>query len=153
MAARETFSVFHYATDDLASGAAGDNTAVFIAPTKVQIVEVGVLITTNLVPGAASVSLIDFDITSASIGPTGAEVTAPTRGSSSATIVTSSSNVTHQDGKILSKQVDFTMEKGETLTCQVLGGTSGNGTPYIIYELVGQSTKEPGEQRSGVAAE
>lgn len=153
MAAHQDFQIFQYAADDLASAATGDNTAIFYAPCRIQVVEVGVHITTNLVPGGASVNLIDFDIVSASQGPTGAETVAPARGSAVTTIVTSSSNVTHQDGKVLSRQVDFTLEKGESLVCQVLGGTSGNGVPYIVYTTRGQNSKEAGEQRSGAAAE
>ena len=144
--------VFNYASDDL--GAAGDNTSVFFAPTRIQIVEVGVHITTDLVPGAASVEVAEFDITSASVGATGAETTAPTRAAASASLTSSSSNVTHQDGKVLSEKVDFTMEKGESLTCQITGSaTSGNGVPYILYRIAGQQLPEAGEQRGGEAAE
>jgi hypothetical protein len=143
---------FTFGTDDL--GASGDNTVVFRAASKIQIVEVGVHVTVDLVAGAADVTICEFDITSASLGVTASETTAPARAAASTSLVTPTTDVTIQDGKTISRQVDFTMEKGETLTCQMSGTpTSGTGFPYIIYRNAGQGQKEPGVQRSGVAVE
>lgn len=140
------------AGDDL--GSAGDNGTVFVACTRLQVVEAGVFVSTDLVTGGASADIVDFDITSASQGVTASEDTAPARGSSSATVEGPSTSVTVQDGKVLSLKTDFTMEKGETLTCEVTGdATSGSGQPYILYYCAGQLSKEDGEQRSGEAVE
>jgi hypothetical protein len=143
---------FTYATDDL--GAAGDNTAIFFASTRVQIVEVGIHITVDLVPGAADVTVCEFDITSASVGVTASETTAPTRAAAETELVSPTTNVTVQDGKVLSRKVDFTMQKGETLICQMSGTpTSGTGFPYIIYRMAGSTPKEVADQRSATAVE
>lgn len=133
--------------------AAADLSNVFFSYTPVDVVEFGLFITTDLVPGGVSVAVADLDITSASIGVTGAETSAPTRGAASVTLNTSSSNVTHQDGKILKMACDFTAEKGETITCQGLSVTSGAGRFYMLYRFRGQLDKEPGVQREAVAAE
>lgn len=134
--------------------AAADNTTIFVAGTRIQVVEVGMYVTTDIVAGAADVEVFEFDITSASLGVTASEVTAPTRGSYSARLITPTTSVTIQDGKIVSAKCDFTMEKGELLTAECSGtATSGNATPYILYRCAGQSAKEAGEQRSNSAVE
>ena len=134
--------------------AAGDLGNVFFCYAPVEVVEFGCFITTDLVPGGTSVAVADLDITTASVGVTGAETAAPARGSASVTLNTSSSNVTHQDGKILKMQCDFTAEKGDTITCQGLAVvSSGAGRFYMLYRLRGQLDKEPGVQREAVAAE
>ena len=134
--------------------AAADLGNVFFCFLPVQVVEFGCFITTNLVPGGTTVAVADLDITSASIGTTGSETTAPTRGSASVTLNTSSSNVTHQDGKVLNMQCDFTAEKGETITCQGLANvTSGAARFYMLYRVRGQSQKDAGVQREAEAAE
>jgi len=134
--------------------AAADASGIFIAPCRVQVVEVGMYVTTDIVAGAADVEVFEFDITSASLGPTAGETTAPTRGTYSARIITPTTSVTIQDGKIVSSKCDFTMEKGETLHAECSGtATSGNATCYILYRIAGQSAKEAGEQRSNSAVE
>lgn len=133
--------------------AAADLPNVFFCYAPIEVVEFGLFITTNLVPGGVSVAVADLDITSASVGVVGAETVAPARGSASVTLNTSSSNVTHQDGKILKMATDFTAEKAETITCQGLSVTSGAGRFYMLYRLRGQLDKEPGVQREAVAAE
>ena len=144
---------FNFATDDL--GAAGDNTIVFDAKMRIHVVEIGTTITTDLVPGAVTVDVYDVDITSVALGGvTGSRTTAPARGAASATLTTSSTDVTHEVGVVLTEKVDFTMEKGELLTVQMTGTpTSGNGVPYILYHFAGQSLVEAGEQRGAEAAE
>lgn len=133
--------------------AAGD-VGTFYAYQNIQVLEVGCFITTDLVPGGASVEVAEFDITSASVGIVGSEATAPTRAASSVSLTTSSTNATHQDGKILAEQCDFTVAKGETLTCQGLANvTSGAARFYMLYRPTGQSLSDAGVQRGAVAAE
>lgn len=137
--------------DDL--GASGDNTIVFICATKIHVVECGVYVSTDLVTGATSVAICNFVNTSASLGVTASEVTAP----ADTTILTlngPTTAVTVQDGKIISGKVDFVAEKGSIIKVTMSGTpTSGAGTPYILYREAGQSVKEAGEQREGEAVE
>ena len=153
MADVQALDRFVFATDDL--GASGDNSTVFTAYMPLQVVEVGIEITTDLVPGGTSVEVCEFDITvPATGGVTGSKSTGAARQASSFSLTTSSSNVTHEASTFLSEKCDFTMEKGDTLTVQMTGTpTSGNGEPYIIFRYRGQLAKEPVEQRGGEAAE
>jgi hypothetical protein len=133
--------------------AAEDMVDVFYAYVPIRVVEVGCFITTNIVPGGTSVEICEFDITSASVGVTGAEGTAPSRGSSTFSLTTSSTNVTHEDGKCLYERCDFTVGKGETLTAQTLSGaTSGAGQIYMLYQPLGQADKVANNQDGGTAA-
>ena len=142
---------FDFGADSDLSSAADVGT--FFAFMPIQVVEVGCFITTDLVPGGTSVEVCEFDITSASVGVTGAETTAPTRGSSSFSLTTSSSNVTHENGKCLYERCDFTVAKGETLIAQGLANvTSGAGRIYMLYRPMGQAATVANNQEGGVAA-
>ena len=133
--------------------AAADLANVFYAHVPIRVLEVGLFVTTNMVPGGASVEICEFDITSASVGVTGAEVTAPSRAASSFSLTSSSSNVTHEDGKCVYERCDFTVAKGETLTAQGLGViTSGAGRIYMLYQPLGQADKVANTQDGGTAA-
>ena len=87
------------ADSDLA--AAADLGNVWYGFVPIRVVEVGCMVTTNYIPGGASIEMCEFDITSASVGVTGTETTAPSRGTSSFSLTSSSSNVTHEDGKCI----------------------------------------------------
>lgn len=135
-------------------GAGGDAANVFLAGTNIQVVEVGVRITTDLVLVAGSETLVDFDITSNSVGVTASETTAPTRAASSFALSAPTTAVTVQDGKTIHEQCDFTVAKGELLTAQCPGNsTSGAGNPYMLYRCTGQGAVPTNTQRGGAAVE
>ena len=146
-------SFFDFGADS-ALQTAGDLGNVFYAYMPVQVVEVGCFVTTQFVPNGTSQEMVEFDITSASVGVTGAEVTAPARGSASFSLTSSSSNVTHEDGKCIYERCDFTVQKGETLTAQglAISGASGAGRVYMLYRPLGQRAVVANNQEGGVAA-
>lgn len=125
----------------------------FFAYVPIHVVEVGCFVTTDLVPGAASRELVEFDITSASVGvPGAAETTAPTRGSSSFSLTGPSTNVTVRDGKCIYERCDFTVAKGETLIAQGLAvATSGAIRCYMLYHTLGQGAVVENNQEGGAA--
>ena len=144
--------IFDFGADS-ALQTGGDLGNIFFCYVPIRVVEVGCFITTDLVPGGASVELTEFDITSASVGLTGTETTAPSRGSASFSLTTSLSNVTHEDGKCLYERTDFTVEKGETLIAQGLANvTSGAGRIYMLYHPRGQAAVVGNNQEGGAAA-
>ena len=142
---------FDFGADSDLSAAADVGT--FYCYVPIRVVEVGCFVTTNYVPGGASIEMCEFDITSASGGVTGAETAAPSRAASSFSLTSSSGNVTHEDGKCIYERCDFTVAKGETLIAQGLAtGTSGAGRIYMLYYTLGQGAVVANNQEGGVAA-
>lgn len=133
---------------------AADSSAYFVACSRVKVIQVGCYVTTDIVTGGTSVLLFEFDRTTASQGVTASETTAPARSSALANINGPTTSVTVQDGKVITENCDFVLEKGERLNCQCSGtATSGNATPFILYQDAGEGAKEAGQQRGGLAVE
>ena len=154
MSWNNSYVTFEFAGDDL--GAAGDNGTTFTCFSPIQVVEVGIFVTTDLVPGAADVSVASWFVRTASVGVVGAaETTAPTTSATiSGNITSQTTDETTRDGKLIHNQVDFTVAKGEQVIVTMTGTpTSGNGIPYMVYRLAGQSQAPVNTQRSGAAVE
>ena len=138
------------ADSDLAAAA---DVGTFFCFVPIRVVEVGCFVTTNYIPGGASIEMCEFDITSASVGVTGTETAAPSRATAAFSLTSSSSNVTHEDGKCIYERTEFTVAKGETLIAQGLAtGTSGAGRIYMLYYTLGQGAVVANNQEGGVAA-
>jgi hypothetical protein len=138
MAADSGLLLFQFATDDL--GAATTNTTTFYAPTNFHVVEVGIFVSVDYVPGGASQLICSFFRTTASLGLISAtEGTAPGKLATASETLTMTANVTVRDGKVIKKRTSFTVYAGELLTVDMDGGaTSGTGFPYILGYWAGE---------------